>query len=71
MVVKMKITIEIDECADYGLLPYTVYSKLRKEEVKQTEHELSRWVQLRSGYKKNSDGYCNYGQCTLYKWIIH
>lgn len=23
----MKITIEIDECADYGLTPYTVYRK--------------------------------------------
>ena len=31
-----------------------------KEEVKQTEHELSRWVQLRSGYKKNRDGYKHY-----------
>ena len=31
-----------------------------KEVVKQTEHELSRWVQLRSGYKKNSDGYKHY-----------
>ena len=37
MVVKMKITIEIDECADYGLLPYTVYSKLRKEYLDQME----------------------------------
>lgn len=31
-----------------------------KEEVKQTEHELNRWVQLRSGYKKNSEGYKHY-----------
>lgn len=27
----MKITIEIDECADYGLTPYTVYRKLSQE----------------------------------------
>ena len=31
-----------------------------KEEVKQNEHELNRWVQLRSGYKKNSEGYKHY-----------
>lgn len=31
-----------------------------KEEVKQTEHELNRWVQLRLGYKKNTDGYKHY-----------
>ena len=31
-----------------------------KEEVKQTEYELNRWVQLRSGYKKNSEGYEHY-----------
>lgn len=31
-----------------------------KEEVKPTEHELNRWVQLRSGYKKNSEGYKHY-----------
>ena len=31
-----------------------------KEEAKQTEHELNRWVQLRSGYKKNSEGYKHY-----------
>lgn len=27
----MKITIEIDECADYGLMPYTVYRRLFTE----------------------------------------
>lgn len=37
----------------------TIYVRC-KEEVRQTEHELSRWVQLRSGYKKNSDGYKHY-----------
>lgn len=31
-----------------------------EEEVKQTEYELNRWVQLRSGYKKNSEGYKHY-----------
>lgn len=31
-----------------------------EEEVKQTEHELNRWVQLRSGYKKNSEGFKHY-----------
>lgn len=31
-----------------------------KEEVKQIEHELNRWVQLRSSYKKNSEGYKHY-----------
>ncbi len=31
-----------------------------KEEVKQIEYELNGWVQLRSGYKKNSDGYKHY-----------
>lgn len=38
----------------------TIHVRCKEEEVKQTEHELNRWVQLRSGYKKNSDGYKHY-----------
>ena len=42
----MKITIEIDECADYGLLPYTVYGKLCKEYIDQMEkkHNKRFWA---------------------------
>lgn len=33
-----------------------------KEEVKRTEQELNKWVQLRSGYKKSSDEYKHYNE---------
>lgn len=33
-----------------------------KEEVKQNEQEVNRWVQLRSKYKKSSDGYKHYNE---------